>query len=808
MSIDSTISRLVDNQLAAGVNATVRKNYYKRQRRFDRVHGLLEPSYRHPADSTGLTRLLNLLHINPRLSVSRYAATYGKVIGGLETMQIEAAFAPRNVKQTKKGGTRKTCHNFGQIFKVGYWGDALMLPYYYLPGQIANLQFIGREAQEDFDRPVKFYKTVSSQESIAGLAYNPDMLASDTSTIFAIEDLIIYLRFQASHYARGAELALPLVHWYDDGAIRTADAWNTFSACRKVFWCVDLTPGVLHQAQLVNGDIALTQILDKSEQGIRGFLQSRIQTRLLQDFARQAKPWPVVLAEWAETHTDRQLEGLLRDTVARGTDLVRLLGRCNLALRVRCTAALEPVVKSTELKLDEKVTLLDMDDGWHLKTANAVRKLSDAKLAIDQALYNPHDDATYYCGRVVYKGQDISFCEKREFVENDTFRWMQTQVIKAGLGVPSYDPRWKGSPVNLALQFKPADIAQGLVSVGWDETERCFDFQNYRLDQFGHVLAQPKRVIWPQTPADVVQPLQLTPLDLEPLLTDSPENRLFWAFTAIQALMALNPMFGYREVGVAVNSPDVGKMFTQMASAAGCLCPPLSQKSLPDALVQESRHNWPICIGMADKAQRVLLRELVESNSDRRCFVKTNWWQARQLVLQGWFGLESTASRGLSEAAMQLVPGIVPTYLANLLGRQSKLESKADEPLQLVLDDMQAWLTDLNCETAVFESARKLILTDRANAVRDLVCSMVMEGFATIVPHTLSREHITRQADGLVIPEELFLGFLDKKSGLNLDPSLVASALGTSHNKRQVKGWLINEGWLAERLAQLRGADL
>ena len=412
MSIDSTISRLVDNQLATNVTNTARKTYYKRQRRFDRVHGLLEPSRRYPADSAGLTRLLNTLHINPRLGVGRYAATYGKVLGGLETMQIEAAFAPRNVKQTKKGGTRKTCHNFGQIFKVGYWGDALMLPYYYLPGQIANLQFIGREAQEDFDRPVKFYKTTASQQAVAGLAYNPDMLASDTSTIFAIEDMTIYLRFQASHYARGSEQPLPLVHWFDDGSVRTTDAWNTFSACRKVIWCVDITPGVLHQAHLVNGDIAFTQILDKSEQGVRGFLQSRIQTRLLQDFARQAKPWPIVLADWAETHTDRQLESLLRDTLTKGTDLRKLLDRCSRQLRSRCEAVMEPTVKSTELKLDPKTTIVDSPDGWYINSSGTMRKLSDAKLAIDQALYNPHDDATYYCGRVVYKGRFRSAAQR------------------------------------------------------------------------------------------------------------------------------------------------------------------------------------------------------------------------------------------------------------------------------------------------------------------------------------------------------------------------------------------------------------
>jgi hypothetical protein len=278
--------------------------------------------------------------------------------------------------------------------------------------------------------------------------------------------------------------------------------------------------------------------------------------------------------------------------------------------------------------------------------------------------------------------------------------------------------------------------------------------------------------------------------------------------------MVLNPMFGYREFGVAVNSPDVGKMFNHMASAAGCECTPLTQKSLPEALLHEGRHRWPICIGMADKPQRALLHELVEVGGDRRCIVKTNWWQLRTLVIQDWYGIESTSSRQLSAAAMQLVPGILPTYLSNLLSRQCRLESTATEQLELILDDMQSWLVELNVEPVVFVEARKLLRTDKAESIRDLVCSMIVEGYAQVIPGTPSREHIARIDTDLFVPEELFLGFVDKKTGLNLDPSLiakpleVADVLGASHNKRRIRGWSIKEKWLADRLVALRVVEV
>lgn len=806
MSIDSTISRLSDNELIAwptDETPELAVKYHKaRQKRREAAHALIPAGAKYLPHNPPLLSLLNKLHINPRLTPGKYTNTFGKVLGGLEVMQVEAAFAPRNVKQTKKGGTHKTCHNNGQIFKVGYWGNALMLPYYWIPGQVANYQFIGRECRPDFDMPVKHVKPSKIYKPVGGLAYNPDLFQQDHNTVFAIEDMIIYLRFQASHYARGTDTALPLVTWFDDGEVRAKDAWSTFENYRKVFWCCDLTAGLLHQACLVNGDIALTNIVDKSEQGLRNFMQSRVQASLLKDFARQAQPWPQVLENWAERHTDRQVENLLRETQAKGTDITKLLNRCSRPLRLRCEAALAPVVAPKQVA-DGKRTIIDTAEGWYCRHGTTTTLISEAKLVIDQALYNPFDDAAYYCGRVVYKDQDIPFCEKRETVETDTLRWMQTYAVKAGIGLPNYDAKWRGNAVSVALQFKPAEIAEGLLAVGWDDEKRCFDFQNHQLDQFGACHPQTKRVIWPQTPANVLQPLALTPLDLEPLLDNTAENRLFWAFTAIQATSCLNPVFGYQEIGAALNIPDAGKMLNQIAQAAGCLTFPLTTKSLPEALEQEQRHRWPIAVGLVDKPQKQLLREYTEALSDRRCLVKANWWQVRTLVLQGWLGLETGCKTPLSLPALKLVPGILSTYLASLLSRNCAFVSKADRPLALVQDDLRYWLEDLNVDSTVLQESHRLFIAAESSFC-DLLCSMLTDGYTQIVPAEFSPDSITRTGQELFIPQAVLLGFIDKKTGLDLAAETISQHAGALVSRKQIKGWLVPEKRLATQLAALR----
>jgi hypothetical protein len=799
MSIDSTIDSLVSNQAVVVAKDGVRK-YKAHLKRRKAAHDLPGAAANYIQRNGALVGLLNKLHVNPHLNPGKYPSTFGKVLGGLETLQIEAAFAPRNVKQTKKGGKRKTCHNFGQIFKVGYWGNALVLPYYYLPGQLGVLQFMGRELRPELDMPVKFYKPNRAAYKVGGLAYNPDLLQQDLQTIYAIEDKIIYLRFQASHYARHSDKVLPLVTWYDDGKISTKDSWMTFDNCRKVFWCCSLTAGVLHQAVQTNGDIAWTKIVDTTEHGIRQFLQSRIQLNLLEDFGKQAKPWPIVLEMWAATKSDRQLEGLLREVSAKGTNLAHLLDKCSRPLRIRCETALAPAITHRQTAY-KSVTILDEPEGWFIRRRNQDSALlTEARLIIDQALYNPHDNGTYYCGRVVYKDQDIPFCEKRELVEDNTMRWMQTEVIKSGLGIPAYDMTWRGSAVQIALQLNPAKIAQGLVSVGWNQSEQVFDFQNYQLDRHGDVLTQHKRVIWPQTPADVPQPLELTPIELEPVLANNAGNRLLWAFLGLHITNLISPMYGYAPKGCAVHIPDGGRILNTIAGVTGCLSFPLTQKSIADALENEERHNWTTVVGMADKPQKALLRQFVEAGDERKCLVKVNAVQANVLAMQGWtsWNIESNAS--LSLPALELLPKLVPSYLANLMKRQGRMQSNAHTPLDLVFEDLQKWLQTLHADAEVVCRARDTVTNTTLASTQTLMRGLLVEGHVQIVPEGFG-DGAVRTAAGVFVPQELVLSYLDKRTGLDVSAEQISTALAESKVVRAAKhGWCIDEKWLARNV--------
>lgn len=811
LSHDATVAKLV--QMGAlyskGEPATkLIRRYTKAAKRLERIEAMLERGKEYVLHSKELSVIMNKLEVVSRATPERYRRTYGRIMGGMPAIDVEAVFTPRNVVYNKPGAKRKSAKSATRIFKTGWWGDVLFIPFYDLPGRVSRFQFIGREGRLELDWPAKYTADSTHKFRDPGLTFHPDLVKQMPSTVFAVEDLVIYLRLQAFHHSK-SDKVLPLVNWYDSLTKRTDRAWNMFSTSKVIFWCWDMTAAVVEQAIRVNGDICCTNLDDKSEAGVRHFINRSTPEAMLKMFEKQAKPWPEALDQWAARVSEEQVEDLLRQLQVRGCNLELHLARCSKTFQAKAERVLATTTSRTVTTSNCRV--IEDCHGWSkLKNDGSLTALiSDAVLKLDKAVYNPVDKQTYYQGRVLFNEHEVPFCESRKTLEKDTFGWMHDLLLKEQLGVMRYDHTWSNKAMNLALMFSNVRQVAGLTSIGWNSDDNRIELPQFAIDFRGTVLNQDKALIMNSAPALRLEPpAVLTPIDLAPLTEDSDSSRIFWAGWLACAANILAPVVGVRTVGLAVVTESCESLVQAACASCGCNYVPLTRKSFDLARDEEYRHNWPVMIGLADQAQKVLLRELLDSSTEaRNCIVRANWWQGRTLLLQGWNMLEAEADGIPAKLAME-AHKLLPAYLKNFFERQLTIDSSATGLVQRVADDVCVWLESVHADTTVVREAAGLLRYGSEvndDLVGEMLCNLLVEGKAQIVPQEFADTNsIIRTKQGLFIPRSLLENVVDKKTAIDLDWEKVSSQLAEAKKlvgEVEIQGHpgiIVEEGWLAK----------
>jgi hypothetical protein len=324
-------------------------------------------------------------------------------------------------------------------------------------------------------------------------------------------------------------------------------------------------------------------------------------------------------------------------------------------------------------------------------------------------------------------------------------------------------------------------------------------------------------LIYHDAPATNIQPPQgLTPLDLQPFIQDTVPNRIFWASLFAATSNILAPVFGHDVHGLTVASELAAKIANDAIDACGCKYYALSRKSFDMARAKEFANKWPIAVGLADQAQKLLLREWTDIvEGPRNSIVRANWWQSRILLFSDWNMLEAEGEGSLTADVILAGSKLLPEYVQHLLKRQLKLYGKGTDLLQLVADDMVFWLKDIHVDPAVARSAKSLLRLASDNneeAIAELICSMVAEGKVHILPEGFANvpQALIRMKRGLFVPKPLLMSFLDRKAALDLSTITVTERLANTGklvgelSLSGTEGWLIDEEWLAARLRKLQ----
>lgn len=784
--------------------------------RWDRVNALPDRDRSYLTKSTKGLMLLNKLNLNPFVEDALIPDGFGRLMFAIDSYEVDYAFNPRTSAHVSFRTDRDRAPrlekeiNASGIFP-GIWGDVLGVPYYCRPGSVSGFQFMGRNLRPEVDWPwVKLRKHTSP-----GLTYHPKLNDAVPSLVVCVGDLDAYLRLQASYYMRKPTKPIPLLSWFDKDGVRTKqDSWMYFYPSKKVFWCAGLDASTLVQACENNGRIYCANI-DKTEPNcVRMYLRDKTTEQHMTTWIKNAKPWTEVLEQFVKSNDRAVVESLIRECMMRGIPRDTLLSPLSKEVRTHIGQLIKPQSEVKFLNFYGRVRVTDDHRGWTIEATNML--ISNARVHLEQAMYNAADNDVYYHGKILYKDKVLKFCVAKSVIDKEgTLAWAHKELIKAKLGVSVFMPKWNKSAFTLAGRFCDATVVESISKVGWNDDNNEFDFANFKLTKQGVVIDQDKMLLDRKLPTRNLQkPESLLLTDVEPLLEVTETNKTIWGVFAYVALNAFSKMYGYNTKGLTV-TPDNSKCVMPVMTALGCNHAKVSAITVDDAVSQETTQGWTIGIGLSDKVQRGVLKQVIDAQSgDRVCVVKTSPAQQALLALDNWHGLNTVADAPVAEL-IPVIEKLLPNYLHDLMLRRAKLESTKSTPMGRVLDDIEFWLTEKHMSADIIAATRAALIDaneSQADSVGNLIAEVIADGYVTIVPEGFGNpaNSIIKMGTKLFVPKPIFAGAVDKKTGLVTDLTSISEHLKKKKvllNEIQldgIPGWVVKEVWLSKLLQQFR----
>jgi hypothetical protein len=781
-------------------------------------------------DSKVLRGLQHKLGLRLGLDRDRWLQGPGMFVGGTGKHAVEACFQP-TVAQHSRG-----LQNAGaeRVFSGPGWTDVLTIPFSDLPGRIKGFLFIGREGNLQTDSTFRLVRYSSAYvqdrrtgykrglETNCGLAlYNVTEHANDG--LIVMSDPVLALRMQCWHMQDNSVPA-DVVSMYADSKVRTSpDVWRHVRQ-KPLFWGVP-TAEMFRHARAVNAKVCTAGFTRD------GPLKSFTKTPLAEWLVRvrkNAQPWDVALEALLSELPIGDAETILLGMELTPAEMQQFVTKCPEMLRLR----LEPLFLRTPVRtvLVNGVAVSE-DQGWYNEQTR--EEICSAILRIEQVIHHDRIDQTYYAGRILFKGHEVSFCAPADEVETDTFKWMRARLLKAGAGYMEYAPKWEVHAAAIATKFHQPEVLKGFNSIGWDEERACFVFPTYLLSSKGEVVDDPGiKVPKRRTPALMLEkPSEIVAGELP----SGEGSAVFWATAAAVASNLLAPVFGAPTCGIGLvggSGEATGKASARML---GC-----AEHSVQDGHWKDegavsdvcAEHKWPLLL----KPPKTHLEEWAEwlSNGEQKnCIVPLDWYTAKSLVARpGWYVIEAgnyVATMDVCDAARKTIP----SFLQYVTKQQFKLPARYGRTdgtsfIHIVLVWMSQWFTSIGGDYKVVTNALKVSSFDgddtrgkrAADSFIDLLCRLFDEGElvlerAGFIPAGKSIRALicfpgeSGSLGKIFVPKAVVNKLLALHNAPALDVTALSHALavaGTAeeHEYAGLSGWLIDEGAWNERIHRWR----
>lgn len=728
-----------------------------------------------------LGRLLSRLHLRTEWQGDRWLTGPGAMIAWMTKKAVEQAIHPGSARQgghTAYKGKYANDPSQARLFRGSGWDALVALPYYDVPGRIATLRLYGREGRVPDDEVSKTinYGSIGPAQPPpdAGLAFHPQVpkVAADARMLVCVDDPLLMLRMQWKAF-RMSYSPLPIAAWVDDGHARTSWAWDQWHGQRLIFWSFELTARLLRQLVEQNAEIALVR--PPSTETLTQYLCHHPVQDLFRRVKRHAKPWQEALARLL-SDDGPAVRDLLGEYQLIGGDVDVLLDK--LPGRPRETAAriLFPGGERRRVITSFDNPIVETAEGWHEQQRNGQSRLvCDAVLRIEHVFAKDDHRNSMYAGRILYQGRELSFCEDRKIVAENTVEWMQQKLLDAQYGFMQWDSKYARWLFQFAVSFHRPEFHDSLPRIGWDRETFSFVLPRTIIRDNGEVQRTDPPWLADDTPAmNLAQPDALFPSQLWDATRDTPAHRAFWAVFAALTANVIAPSLGRRTCGLALVGHGAHVLGEAVARLFGCLFTPLA-----DATAKlERSHGWPLFVRITRQQLKPLIRWLSIDVEERQCIAPLDAWKAAAVQLNGhWRAIELDDLFVLPPELMAAAPLLLPAYLQDVCQRKFVLANGRDY-LTEITNDLAEWAVRWAANGSLIASSRDLVRGEDDEGVLaafgDFLARLVLSREVECVPPDFARKLDDRTIIRLETEDE-------RPAGVLVTWKLLESALQRHH---------------------------
>lgn len=708
-----------------------------------------------------------------------------------------------------------------RIFSGMNWDDVLVIPFRDLPQRLCGFLCVGRNGDPEKDVVYQSmgYHGTSSGGAEGGLAMHPDVpsIAQDwDNTVLVTDNAVRMLQVQFRHFEQSTH-PLPIAAWFcgrQQTHTRTKHAWQMLSDKSLVFWMPFPSAEVLSQAIAQNGKLCTHGPLTNDSEGWRLYLNKMSSRDLFKRLVTGAKHWTEVVADLAATAEDSVLEELFLQLSIHGVALDRVLKLCPSTAKRRIMAVLARSTKGATVSMNG-IEIYEKDDAWWTTYKNKQELVADAVLQITEIVHHSQSKKFYYRGYIKRKGKKYPFCELKDTVDRNTFKWMESYLLEAGGGQLRSNPHRSRVAVAIALQFREPTYTKAIDVIGWQASSSQFVLPRYTLSMGGAVSAHDIQIFSHTSPARMLLiPEDLSGLDTNYLLGDKRVADLLWA--------TLIPLLGNivaeacneQTVGIGLRGPGAEAMGEAVADAIGCLASAIGAKRDVDSTLDlEHRHNWPLLVQLTPKCTKPVFQGWLESDRRRphNAIAPLDWWQYTYKSIAGaWTLIEADHGAPLKQEAVAAIRKFLPAYLKDLASRNMQLADWRDRSDNWLLDlakDVQRFLkpTDDNAHRVVhaMRLVRPYHENGNADGLADLLSEMVTQRQITLIREGFEQpghSALLQTEQGLLVSRGVLVAALAKNYLSPPDPLRLTAVLahaGVLKEERET-GWVIDEAWWQE----------
>jgi hypothetical protein len=788
------------------------------------------------APSHELEKLKDKFKLHSAVPKDRWQKGPGSLLGSMDTQTIERTFAPGVMLHADENGQRSSPSEHA-IFQGGDWNDALVLPYYDLPGRISGFLFVGRSGRSPDDF---VYRRANlgprgnqycSATAEVGLAMHPEAIevaANWNHFVVATTLPMTGLSLQMRNFEQ-SQRALPLIVWTDSlsGADRpqnrqrakTTNAWQMLGNRQVIFWMPEFCLATIKQAIAINGRISTVGPRNYNARNLKDFIRRYTPQGLTTHIMDSSKDWPSALSKsfgnMSNTVIERHCERMQLD----GIDVEQAIKKCSSDAQQRVRGVLRQAPQRT-VQTTNGGWIVERAGQWHLRHSSLGTEsmISDGIQRIDCLLNHDRTKKPIARGRIIYEQTEVKFQEPLERIEKGGFHWMREVLLQKGVGFLRFPTNHRGQMVEVANIFHQPTIETAITAVGWNEKYRQFVFPKFSIENSGEVIHPDNLILDRPIPARNLNQTGVHPNLHAPTLDLSRETtQLFWAVLSCMIANVTAPACHQSRAGIALCGTGAEIVGTALASALGCIRLEMgSAKDVRQALDTEQLHHWPL-LGMARGGlQRRHRRELLrrEPNRQRNLVFSVDWCDARLLAIDDqWHVVEWSRAVDISPALRKYAKVFIIAYLQDLSRRRLSLgdwTTLSDCHAENVLKDMGRFVRERGGKDApILAAAEKIRPAQRhghAAVIVELAAQWRRTGKLSLLEDDgkiHSAAIVRMEANDAYRFPHLLLSKLTKDAGVDIPTSMQVTAMLDNAGvlvEKQHDAWLIKGDWFKEHL--------